>query len=88
MGVDSEGRVDAVVLLGNRERRTARLDACPDCHDARHPCLARASDERFGLLCARVEVRMSVDHAAAVGVSMRGKSGAAAAIPWTSAVRP
>jgi hypothetical protein len=33
-------------------------------------------------------VRVGVDHAAAVGWSTRGKSGAAASMPWVAGVRP
>ena len=86
--MDPERCEDAVVPLGDRERLAAGVEARADRDDPVDAGLARARDELVRRLRARVEVRVGVDHAAAVGWSTRGKSGAAAAIPSVSGVRP
>ena len=72
--VDPERRVDAVVRPGERERCPARLDPGPDGHDARHPRRTRSGGERLCRLRARVEVRVRVDHDAAVGGRCAGRA--------------
>ena len=86
MGIDAECRVDAVVRLGELEHGTAGSEAGADRDHAVHPGLARPCERGIRIL-ERIEVRVGVDHAG-VGASMRGKSGGAAAIPETGAVRP
>ena len=53
--------------------------------DARLP---GAVDQLLGRVCARVQVRMRVDHAAAAGASTRGKSGGAGSTSSVSTVLP
>ena len=68
--VDPERRVDAVVLLGDRERGAARPIPVPIVIDSRHPRLARAVDAPRPVL-ERVEVRVRVDHASAARLHPR-----------------
>src|SRR5205085_8336892 len=86
--IDAERRVDAVVRLGDRERPAAGLDAGADRDDAGDAGRAGARHELGGGRVAAVEMRVGVDHAAAVGVSTRGKSGGAGSIPSASAAVP
>ena len=82
VGMDSENREDAVVAVGELQRRPAALHGRPDGEDPPHAGLRGASDGGFGIL-ERIEVRMGVDHAG-VGSSTRGNSGRAGAISSAS----
>ena len=73
MGIDPEGREDALVPLGDRERRTTRRDARADRDHARDADRARPLDEQRGRLVAPVEVCVRVDHAAVRPPSRRGE---------------
>ncbi len=86
--IDAESREDLAVLVGDRERPSARLDAGTDGHDPAHASGERSFDEGRCRLLARVEMRVRVGHAAGAGVSMRGKIGDAATIPDRAGVRP
>ena len=77
-----------VVSLGDGERLAAGVEPGADRDDPLDPGLARARHEHVCRLRARVEVRVRVDHAAAVGWSTRGKSGAAGAMPSVGGVSP
>ena len=91
MRVDPDGRVDALLGLGDRERRTTRGDPRADRDDPRDADRAGPLDEERGGLVAPVEMGVGVDHARpghAEGRSRRGKSGGAASIPLVSPVRP
>ena len=48
VGMDAEHRVDPLVLLGQRERRPARVDPGADRNDPRDACLARPAMARLG----------------------------------------
>ena len=86
--VDAERGEDAVVPSAIASVSRQRVDTRADRDDPVDAGLACARDQLVRRLRARVEVRVGVDHAAAVGWSTRGKSGAAAAIPSVSGVRP
>ena len=73
MGIDADGREDALLPLGDRERRTTRLDARADRDHAGDAGRARALNEHRGRLVASVEVRVGVDHAAVRPPSRRGE---------------
>src|SRR3989442_14335737 len=87
MWMDARDAVDAVVLLDDRERLGPRARISSDRDDACHAGFAGARD-CSGWIVERVEMRVGVDHAAAVGASTRGESGAAGAIPSAAIVRP
>src|SRR5262249_47286311 len=77
--IDSErGNDDAVARLGDAQRCAARFDPGSHGDDSIDAGCTGALDNGCGGLVARVEVRVRVGHAAAVGASMRGNSGAAA----------
>lgn len=78
--MDAEDRRDPGVPLGKLERATAAGDGRADGEDAADARVVCARDCRVGVV-ERVEVRVGVDHAAAAGVSTRGKSGGAGAMP-------
>src|SRR4029450_6950188 len=86
--VDAEDRFEALQLgaeldhLVPRRRRGADLE---DPIDARR---AGPLDQLEGWVCARVKVRVGVDHAAAAGASTGGKGGAAWSIPPAGGGRP
>src|SRR5205814_3082182 len=71
----------------DRESRTGRCRTGADRDDSFDPARTRAF-ERALWIVERVEVRVRVDHAAAVGASTRGKSGAAGWMPSAWRVRP
>src|SRR5262245_33104727 len=87
MGVDAERGEHALVLLGELESGSARVETRSDRDNARDAGGTRTLEQRHRVI-ARVEVRVGVDHAAAVGASMRGNSGCAGSIPCTSPVTP
>ncbi len=73
--VDPERGMHALVTLGDRERRPARLDAGADRDDSGDAgCLCALDQGRSGLV-ARVEMRVRVGHAA-VAASIRASSSA------------
>src|SRR4029450_5930665 len=86
--MDAERSEDALVSPGDGKRLTAGLEPRADGHDPLDPGLAGARHELVCRFRARVEVRVRVDHAAAVGWSTRGKSGVAAAMPSVGGVTP
>ena len=73
--VDPERSMHAVVLLGDRERRPARIDAGADRDDSRDAgCLCSLDQGRSGFV-ARVEMRVRIGHAV-VAASIRASSSA------------
>jgi hypothetical protein len=67
VGMDPERGEDAIVPGGDRERLAAGVEARTDRDDPVDAGLERLRDELVRRFCARVEVRVGVDHAAAVG---------------------
>jgi hypothetical protein len=72
----ARGDRDARLVLRDRQRRARRGEPRPDRHDPLDSRRARSLDRALRIV-ERVEMRVRVDHAAAVGASTRGKSGAA-----------
>ena len=75
MWIDTQRGEHPVVLVGDRERRSAGIDAGADGDDPGHPCGKRPLDEGRGRLLARVEVRVRVGHEPAAA-SIRASSSA------------
>ena len=74
--VDPEDREDLAVPVRELERGAAALDRRTDGEDSPNVGLARATNELVRWVCARVEVRMGVDHAACAAASRRAISSA------------
>jgi hypothetical protein len=85
--VEPEHGVDALVAIGEVERRPAAGDRGADGEDASDARLECAGHRRIRIVEC-VEVRVGVDHAAGAGASTRGKSGAAGSIPSTASATP
>ena len=88
--VDAERGEDTRLLVARkRERGAARVDPRADRDHPRHAGRARTRQRFVRRAVERVEMRVGVDHdVAARAGSMRGKSGAAGAMPVASRRRP
>ena len=85
--IDPERGEDALVRVGECERRPARLDAGPDRDHACHAGRPGALDERGDRPVARVEVRVRVGHAAAASIRASSSSTTCSASSFTKSGR-